>query len=202
MKTLKTIGFWLVQCTWGIVMTSIGALVTLVLIICGRKPKTLGPVVYTTVGDWWGGLELGGFFICCKQSENGTSTRLHEAGHGLQNMIWGPLFPFVIGLPSAARYWVRNFHTQEDKNMFALCLFFITFALTIGLTAMFGFWLKITWLAIITGALAVYSVILFIWLAGFEIPKYATKTPLYDDMWFEGQASRWGEKYFSKYLEK
>jgi hypothetical protein len=26
----------------------------------------------------------------------------------LQNLIWGPLFPFVIAIPSAIRYWYRE----------------------------------------------------------------------------------------------
>ena len=34
---------------------------------------------------------------------------LHECGHGIQNCIWGPLMIFVVCIPSATRYWYREF---------------------------------------------------------------------------------------------
>ena len=32
----------------------------------------------------------------------------HESGHGIQNAIMGPLFIFLVAIPSAARYWYRE----------------------------------------------------------------------------------------------
>lgn len=63
----------------------------------------------------------------------------HEAGHGLQNIVWGFLFPFVVCIPSAIRYWYRElkYHRKHIK------------------------------------------------------PKTE-----YDDIWFEGQATRWGHIYY------
>ena len=131
-KFFKYFGYWLLQCTWGLPMNLIGAIVALVLLITGHKPKTLGPNVYFEVGEYWGGLELGGFFICCKQSD--MDTKYHEAGHGIQNIIWGPLFPFVIWMPSALRYWLRNMSTPMKKSLFNLfyLLFLSSFPLRNG----------------------------------------------------------------------
>ncbi len=32
----------------------------------------------------------------------------HEFGHSIQNCYWGILFPFLIAIPSALRYWYRT----------------------------------------------------------------------------------------------
>lgn len=62
--------------------------------------------------------------------------RSHECGHGLQNIILGPLFPFVIAIPSAIKYQYYNRCYKNEKE-----------------------------------------------------------TRPYDSIWFEGQATRWGQKY-------
>jgi hypothetical protein len=50
----------------------------------------------------------------------GEHTMAHECGHGLQNCIWGPLFPFVIAIPSAVRYWYREFLHKHNKAKYVL----------------------------------------------------------------------------------
>lgn len=105
-KTLFYILFWFLSCTWGIIMTLIGAIAALVLMCCGYRPSLFGPYVYFTVGRGWGGVNFGPFFVIAE--DMGTYTETHEAGHGLQNIIWGPLFPFVIAIPSFIRYWYRE----------------------------------------------------------------------------------------------
>ena len=131
--------FWLISLTWGCVMTLIGAVVALVLLIAGYKPHRCGPSIYFVVGENWGGVELGAFFLVCKNS--GRHTICHECGHGIQNCIWGPLMPFVVCIPSAARYWYREYLWHFNKE------------------------------------------------------KYKKLRP-YDAIWFEGQATRWGEKVY------
>jgi len=194
MKTLKTIGFWFVQCTWGIIMTLIGAIVALVLIITGHKPKRLGPNIYFEIGDYWGGVNLGPFFLCCKNG--GNSTKLHECGHGIQNMIFGPLFPFLVALPSALRYWLRNFDTHLGKSLFNLAYFILAIAVTTGLACITGLLLHIKWLTITIEVFRLYFISLSIWLSGFEIRKYDKGYVEYDAIWFEGQATYLGEKYY------
>lgn len=139
MKTFRRIVFYLLSFTWGILMSAIGLLVVLGAAVVGGQLKTYHGRLYCVIGDNWGGLELGCFFLCGTTSDQEWSTtRAHECGHGLQNCLWGPLTLFVITIPSAIRYWYREikYHRQG------------------------------------------------------KVPP--TK---YDDIWFEGQATRWGQKY-------
>lgn len=70
------------------------------------KLKKLGYCYYLEVGSNWGGLELGMFFLV--GSRCGAATRWHEHGHAIQNCFWGVLYPIVIWIPSAIRYWYRT----------------------------------------------------------------------------------------------
>ena len=132
--------YWIWSCTWGIIMTLIGFFAACGLIISGHKPHHLGPNVYFVVGKNWGGVELGAFFIVSRAGAIG-NTKYHEAGHGLQNLIWGPLMPFVICIPSAIRYWYRELKYYR---------------------------------------------------------KGLRPDTDYDSIWFEGQATRWGNKVYNR----
>ena len=116
-------------------MTLIGCIVALVLVIAGYKPKRFGWCWYFEVGENWGGLELGAFFLVCKNA--GIHVKYHEHGHAIQNCWFGFLMPFIVCIPSAARYWYREYlHSMKGV-------------------------------------------------------KYSDM-PLYDSIWFEGQATRIG----------
>ena len=39
---------------------------------------------------------------------------LHEFGHTFQNCLLGPLFPFVVAIPSATRYWLREIFPKKE----------------------------------------------------------------------------------------
>lgn len=196
MKVFKTVNFWLVQCTWGIVMTFIGAVATLALIITGHKPKHIGPVVYIEVGKNWGGLELGGFFLCDKNS--GDSVKYHECGHSLQNMILGPLFPFLVAIPSATRYWLREFKSHLTKSLFNLIYLLSAIIITTSLACITGLLLHIKWLTIAIEVLRIYFLLVSIWMSAIEIRKYDHGYVDYDAIWFEGQATKWGNEFFKK----
>ena len=88
----------------------------IVMIIPFGKYHTFHGRWYKTVGKDWGGLDLGCFFLC---GENCQYEQLlgHEAGHGLQNIIWGPLFPFVIAIPSAIRYWYYEYQWRKGNQL-------------------------------------------------------------------------------------
>lgn len=194
MKVLKTIGFWFIQCTWGFLSTFVGAIIILVLLIAGKKPHRVGPVIYIEVGKYWGGLELGGFFICCEHSSD--HTKYHEAGHALQNLIFGPLSIFLIGIPSATRYWLRKFKTHLTKSLFNLFFLLGALIITTGLACVTGLVLHIKWLTIAIEILRLYFLLISIWLTLFEIPKYDLGYVNYDSIWFEGSATKWGTKVF------
>lgn len=94
------------QLTRGLPMTIVGAFVFAVLYICGQRPKNYkGVCSYFEIGHGWGGVEMGWFFICCKDC--GESTKRHETGHLVQAAING-LVMLGLSIGSAARYWWRE----------------------------------------------------------------------------------------------
>lgn len=112
--------YWILSLTWGILMTFIGLLVTgFVIIFLHGKPHRNGWSYIVEIGHNWGGLELGAVALCARYSTNFPrsfdNVRKHEFGHSIQNIIWGPFFPFVIGIPSAIRYWYREYLYKHHK---------------------------------------------------------------------------------------
>ena len=137
---MKKFLYYFLSWTWGIIMTLIGAIVTLVMILKGRKPQKFGYCIYTITKAHIGGINLGMFFVIGERQD---WCRAHESGHSLQNILWGPLFPFVIGLPSLIRCSYRNWLINTSR-------------------------------------------------------KLSSEMPPYDSAWFEGQATRWGQKIFAR----
>ena len=112
---LKRILFYIISFTWGGIMTTIGLVVLLVTLPFGKFGVYHGRI-YKRIGKNWGGLELGCFFLCDNSADE--YILAHESGHGLQNCLWGPLMPFVICIPSAIRYWYREFIWRFNKEKF------------------------------------------------------------------------------------
>ena len=92
-------------------MTVIGLVVSIVLLTLGYRPKKFGWTYYFEVGENWGGVELGLVFVCCKNAS--MHTKMHEFGHTIQNCYFGPLMPFIVSIPSAARYWYREWQRHK-----------------------------------------------------------------------------------------
>lgn len=92
-------------------MTTIPGLIITAFCILFLKGKAHrnGFSYIVEVGGNWGGLELGAVAICGNYSETNKEgfdhIRSHEFGHSIQQLIFGPLFVFIIGIPSAVRYW-------------------------------------------------------------------------------------------------
>ena len=99
--------FYLISFTWGLPMTLIGCVVSLILLISRHKVYKFGNSWYFKVGDNWGGVNLGICFIC-GESDDTHHLKCHESGHGVQNLFMGFLFPFLVAIPSAIRYWYRE----------------------------------------------------------------------------------------------
>lgn len=186
MKILKTILFWLISCTWGLPMTLFGAVGALALLITGHRPHRFHHYIYFEVGESWGGLEAGPFFFTDKNSSY--DTRAHEAGHGLQNILLGPLMPFIVSIPSATRYWLFCRDDKINTVVGAILLLFFAFACI----SMFIINLYLGMVLII------YAIYLLIFYLA-ELRKLATDcTYSYYSIWFERIASDWGKKYFPK----
>lgn len=100
MRTFKLILFWIIQWTWGLPQNLIGLIFAYKL---KRKPKELYKGALVTWHDEnWGGISLGMFLIIngSKSPEWKKETLVHEYGHAIQSLILGPLYLFVIGIPS------------------------------------------------------------------------------------------------------
>jgi hypothetical protein len=99
----------------------------------------------------------------------------------------------VISGPSAARYWIREQKTQAQKYIFAVGILVCAFILGV-IIGIIGIYL---WYPLFIFALCfiAYAGGVFAWLCTSEIPKYAKPNPpKYDDIWFEGQATRLGNR--------
>lgn len=126
-KVLLGIVYWLLQLTWGIIMNIVGLVVTLFcLIFLKGKIHRNGFGFITEVKDNWGGVSLGAFALCgsysqpdssCYDSEWYYRTRCHEFGHSIQNMFLGPLFIFIVAIPSAIRYWLDLYDKLKGDYM-------------------------------------------------------------------------------------
>ncbi len=106
--------YYLLACTWGFIMTAIGLLVTLVLAIVrffAPNAVVFAPYLWVysiSVGpQYWGGLELGLCFLRDHKSCGG-QLDAHEFGHTFQNALFGPLFIFLVWIPSACWYWSKS----------------------------------------------------------------------------------------------
>ena len=93
--------FYILSFTWGIIMSLIGLPVFLVLFIIKGKPKSYNYCCYYEVGNNWGGLEFGWFYIVNKNSSK--HIKDHELGHGIQNCYYGPFF-IILWIISIIRY--------------------------------------------------------------------------------------------------
>ncbi len=90
---MKRALYIILQWTWGIVQTLIGAI--LFIIFINKKHSFYNGAVATQ----WGfscGVSLGMFIFVDDENE----LLPHEYGHTLQSLILGPLYVFVIMLPS------------------------------------------------------------------------------------------------------
>lgn len=113
--------YYLLACTWGIIMTFLGILISIVLRIASLFTEKIKFEKYhwiygVKVGpEYWGGLEMGLMFLRDQKSGD-RYINCHEFGHTFQNCILGPLFPFVVAIPSATRYWIQEFRSRKGKT--------------------------------------------------------------------------------------
>lgn len=105
--------FYLFNFTWGIIMNLFGAIGAAAMLVLGVKPTLHAGSVVFRVGHNWGGVSLGFFCFVCEEA--GERTLNHEFGHSIQNAILGPLFPFIVAIPSFTRYWI--FVNNQKKGI-------------------------------------------------------------------------------------
>ena len=118
-KNIKTIIFYILSFTWGIIMTLVGGLAALVLICTGHRPTVYGGCLCFEVGSGWGAVSLGLVMVCSKGSSN--DTKNHELGHAIQNALLGPLFIIFVAIPSLVRSQYRKWlYTYNRKKYYTL----------------------------------------------------------------------------------
>lgn len=103
--------YYVLNFTWGIIMTVIGLLFTLCMLFCNVTPIRYNLTWYFAFGYYWGGVSLGITFITDRSGDN--SIAPHEFGHTVQNCLFGPLFPFLIAIPSMIRYYTVSYEDYE-----------------------------------------------------------------------------------------
>ena len=113
MKKISISLFWLLSLTWGLLATLAGGVLALVCAARGLRPRCFHGNVYFEHVRPRGSNNLGPFFFLGDTAM--AITPYHEAGHGLQNILLGPLFPLVVGLPS--ELWFRHFNRKYAERI-------------------------------------------------------------------------------------
>ena len=99
--------YYILNCTWGCIMTLIGAVVAIALLCVGKKPQKHAGCTYFNVGKSWGGMELGCFFLT--DSHDSRHTKNHEFGLSLS---WN----FVKGKGKYSNKSINN--SDSDTGVF------------------------------------------------------------------------------------
>ena len=98
--------FYIRSFSWGLILNMVGAIFALCAMLTGHKPERFGNCINFSFGKSWGGLSTGIFIFTCRDATK--ALKAHEHGHSIQNCFYGPLMPFIVNLPSSARYWYRR----------------------------------------------------------------------------------------------
>lgn len=103
---------WFISCTWGGMLSFCGIIVMTFLLCRGYKPKGYMGFVYFEVGKRWGGINLGPVFVVNRYASE--HILKHELGHGLQNIVYGWLMPFLVAIPSVSRArWRQRIYSTD-----------------------------------------------------------------------------------------
>lgn len=119
MKVIKTILFWFFSFTWGLPMSLFGLIIAIFMLLTGHKPHIFHHSVYFVFrmkGGW--GFEAGAFFFLSSDCADNLSMKQHESGHGLQNLVFGWLMPFVVSIPSTVRFWYREWLVKSGRKTY------------------------------------------------------------------------------------
>lgn len=181
--------YYIIQWTWGLPMNLLGVITFLVARLCQWEYYWYRNAICIVVPWNFGGMEMGMFFV---RGQDNESVSAHEYGHSIQNLWWGPLFPVVIAMPSAFRYWTRTKNSTISKRNFACIVCGIAAIVGILITVISALLLQL-WLSIIGILIIVYAALMFVWMVVIEIPQYKEYVK-YDAVWFEGQATELGNK--------
>lgn len=119
--------YTIIQCTWGIIQTILGGILFLVN-IKNKHFIYYGSIV--TVIDKPSSLSLGMFvFVTSSPMKDkriegripddqlGQRLLVHEYGHTIQSLIFGPLYLIIIGIPSALWGFLPYFQKKRKEGI-------------------------------------------------------------------------------------
>ena len=118
-KIVQVIVYWLIHLVWGFPTFIIGSLVALFMLLSWNAPHRFGLCIYFTP-KWLhgGGFSIGPYFFIPTSCDTSLSMKGHEHGHGIQTLWWGPLMLLVISIPSAVRFFYRDFIEQSKREQY------------------------------------------------------------------------------------
>ncbi|MCL2023676.1 MAG: hypothetical protein FWG82_04820 [Oscillospiraceae bacterium] len=105
--------YWVLSCTWGVFATAAGGVKALSCMMDGLEPKYFKGNIYFENVREMGSNNLGPFFFLGENAEY--YTPYHEAGHGLQNIVMGPVYPIVVGISS--EIWYQKFVSEYAEEL-------------------------------------------------------------------------------------
>ena len=112
---LKRILFTILQCTWGIIQTFLGAVIFIKL---RKYPHMRYRGCVDTRWNISSGLSLGLFiFTPGEEDEDSQKIRVHEYGHCIQSIVLGPFY-MLLGIISIV--WARHPYFERirrEKNL-------------------------------------------------------------------------------------
>ncbi len=121
MKIFGSVLFYLWQFTFGIVQNLIGLAMFVLYKAKGCKSELYHNALITYIDKKnFGGVSLGMFIFINKNRVGGArhDTKIHEYGHTVQTMLLGPLWLFVIAIPSTiwcnTPYFIKM---RKEKNI-------------------------------------------------------------------------------------
>ena len=119
----KTALNFVLQCSWGILQTFIGAvLIVWCVVFCKQKPFLYRDSIACVLPNKSGSLSVGLFFFLHPKAADNEYTKQHEWGHTRQSLILGPLYLFVIALPSMV--WCNCFKKYREKKDLSYYVFY------------------------------------------------------------------------------
>lgn len=112
---LKRFLYGIIQCTWGLPQTLLGFAVFL---WCRRSSRSFYHGALVTEWKRNTGLSLG-LFLFVPRGKTGQEFLVHEYGHTIQSLFLGPLYLFLIGIPSAIwcnLSWCDNMRKKKELS--------------------------------------------------------------------------------------
>ena len=122
-KPLRALLFYFVQWTWAFPQNFVG--LVLLPLLPGKRIRYHGAIITvyrkTRLMDNRSGFSLGMFIYIPEGWSDHEKEHLsvHEFGHSIQSLMFGPLYLFVVGIPSmiwCAKYF-KNYSKYQERGI-------------------------------------------------------------------------------------